>query len=568
MVRPKKPQQQTLEATLGRSRVRATIKTPKVNAGSSSPAKALKRSSSPLLPQSPPASFMQSSGSKKRRVVVAVDSSSEDDSDDDKPLVAPSSTQRLGREKGLVVKNDSDDDDDDDDDKPLVTPTSNRRLGRKRIQILDDSDDDDLPALEVSSPIKKRRLVRGNMSSPAKHNGAPSSDIAPPPSSTRPSRKPLTKKEKARELLRRKRAGEVINDDDDDDELAWKPAQKAKGLYDTDSDNVALSEFEDDDEGVPDHGYLETSKQSKSSEKKVKNAKSAHGEDHLADSGEESDDFVVDDGDDPIGVPDDALDIPLQFTSHSHKPLKDHFRDVVEWLVQFKVNPGFPEKNHQLYMIAWQKLDDEVRGLAQSKFASAAWKKDFFMALRARPYFTNTELGRGDVNELENCGACGRSGHPAKWIMSFSGSAYTKSANSPTFLEPIEPESHSEDNGAADEEEGDEDEDGNRIPKESKQWFIGSVCNSNAETAHNLIHWKYALLDWVDATLERDGYMTAKQLKARVKMKPKQKYKLVDEILEKWQTQGNIKALYREFKETIETARNKSTSGGRFQRLL
>jgi hypothetical protein len=122
----------------------------------------------------------------------------------------------------------------------------------------------------------------------------------------------------------------------------------------------------------------------------------------------------VDDSDAPLGIPQEAyLDMPLEFTAHSRKPLKEHFRDAIEWLVQFKINPGF-EKTHALYRMAWQKLDDEVRGLAQSKFASAAWKKDFYMALRARPYFTNPEVPKVDLFDAPNCGACGRSGHPAK----------------------------------------------------------------------------------------------------------------------------------------------------------
>jgi len=107
----------------------------------------------------------------------------------------------------------------------------------------------------------------------------------------------------------------------------------------------------------------------------------------------------------------------------------------------------------------------------------------------------------------------------------------------------------------------DEDEDGNPIPKESKQWFIGSVCSSNAETAHTLIHWKHALLDWVDGTLERDGFMAPDQLAKRAKMKPKKLYKVVDKILEGWTDQGIIKALYRDFKNNIDAARNKSTTG-------
>lgn len=143
------------------------------------------------------------------------------------------------------------------------------------------------------------------------------------------------------------------------------------------------------------------------------------------------------------------------------------------------------------------------------------------------------------------------------WVISFSGTPYYKDSAKDTFLEPVEADSDS-DFGS---ESCDEDEDGNEIPKETKQWFIGVVCNSNAETAHNLMHWKHALLDWVDTRLHEDGYMSPGKLAERERMRPKQRYKLVDEILKRWVDDGIVKALYQDFKGTIEQARNKSTTG-------
>jgi hypothetical protein len=143
-------------------------------------------------------------------------------------------------------------------------------------------------------------------------------------------------------------------------------------------------------------------------------------------------------------------------------------------------------------------------------------------------------------------------------MITFTGSPYYKeTTNLNRLLEPVEFNSDS-DSGS---ESHDEDEDGNPIPKETKEWFIGVVCNSNAETAHNLMHWKQALLDWVDTRLHEEGYMAPSKLAERERMRPKQKYKLVDKILEKWMKKGVVKALYQDFKGTIETARNKSTTG-------
>ncbi|KAK0711299.1 hypothetical protein B0H67DRAFT_555298 [Lasiosphaeris hirsuta] len=527
MARLRKPKQQTLEATLGRPRV----KTPKATSKKSSP-RGAQRNDAPGSVQTVDEPTLPTRTTRSTR--------------------STRSSAGKAPPKPSQMASDS-----SDDDKPLVTPTSTNRSAHKRVIILDDSDVDEE---QVSSPIKKRRLVR-RRSAPVRSSDSDGDVIKAPPtipsSARRGPRRHRTEKEKARELLRRKRAGEAI----DKLESTSSSEEDVRPVYDTDSDTdlVALNEFEDDEEGVA-NSEEATARKPKNTKSPVKARKGELDNTENSDAealGSDLEDFIDDDG--PMGVPEEALlDIPLQFTSHSHKPLKDHFRDVVEWLVQFKVNPGFSEKRHDLYRIAWQKLDDEVSGLAQSKFASSAWKKDFIMALRARPYFNNAELPKGDPNELQHCGACGRSGHPAKWEIMFSGSPYFKKTGVDKFLEPVEVSSEDESQGAADE---DEDEDGNIIPAQSKRWFIGSVCNSNAETAHDLIHWKYALLDWVDATLMKEGYMSPEQLAARNAMRPKAKYKLVDEIMEKWAERGTVKALYGDFKDNLEKARNKTTTG-------
>ena len=152
--------------------------------------------------------------------------------------------------------------------------------------------------------------------------------------------------------------------------------------------------------------------------------------------------------------------------------------------------------------------------------------------------------------------------------MAFRGTPYYKDTTKLSrFLDPVELNSDSDAGSEPqdEDEDEDEDEDGNEIPKQTKQWFVGVVCNSNAETAHSLMHWKHELLDWVDARLHQEGYMLPSKLAERERMKPRKRYKLVDEILEKWVKEGVVKDLYHAFKGTIEKARNKSTTG-RYQR--
>lgn len=179
-----------------------------------------------------------------------------------------------------------------------------------------------------------------------------------------------------------------------------------KALYDSDSEHLALSEFEDDSEGV-----LELDIEHGDTKKKQRKDDSRQA-DSATDSENDLEDFIVDDGNAPIGNPD--VEIPYQLTMAAHKSLKEQFDVVIEWLVNFKIDPGFPQREDEVYRMAWGKLDDEVRGLAQSKFASSAWKKDFYLALRARPLFTSVEGGGGGILfETQDCAACGRSNHPA-----------------------------------------------------------------------------------------------------------------------------------------------------------
>jgi hypothetical protein len=101
-------------------------------------------------------------------------------------------------------------------------------------------------------------------------------------------RRHRTAKEKTMELLKRKRAGETI------DELTESESdgEEAGGVYDTDSDLKALSEFEDEEES------LEQVKEKRAKAKTTRRRTSGDVEDHY------DSEFVVDDDDAPLGVPD------------------------------------------------------------------------------------------------------------------------------------------------------------------------------------------------------------------------------------------------------------------------
>lgn len=483
-----------------------------------------------------------------------------DDDSDETPLVPPSSSRRK-LQKRPATANDS-------DETPMDPPSSSRRKLQKRPITADDSDED-----VVVQPTKRRRLVRRGSSPASSGSNNPSSGephTPPPPAGEsrdrnlytlmkrgvrRSAQSARSGKQKQMELLRRRRAGEVIEEQD----LSSSEDEDHKGIYDTDSDNPALYEFDDDDEdddGDEGPEPVMRSNKAKGKESDQEDLRDLHDQNQDDLGG-----FIVNDDDAPLGVPSGLAEIPLEFTAQAHKPMKEHFKDAVKWLVQLKINPGFSDKKHPVYMRAWQKLDDEVRGLAVSKFESAAWKPDFLSALRARPAITTEELPRGDTQGEETCMACGRRNHPARSVISFQGSAYHKKIADDHFLQDLTSDS---DSGSDDSAEGggaDYDEDGSRIPKEKTRWYVGSVCSQNAETTHGLMHWKHQLMEFVNEALEADKYMRPEKVQQREGMEPEERHELVDRIVKSWVKDNTMKDLYGSFKQALETARNKTTTG-------
>ena len=82
-----------------------------------------------------------------------------------------------------------------------------------------------------------------------------------------------------------------------------------------------------------------------------------------------------------------------------------------------------------------------------------------------------------------------------------------------------------------------------------------SVCRDNAQQAHALIHWKYALNEWVIDQLENEGYLTPDKLAEREKMKAKKRRDYANELVDGWEATGILKTLYRDFKGQLEAAR-------------
>ncbi|KAI0862752.1 hypothetical protein F4860DRAFT_471780 [Xylaria cubensis] len=472
----------------------------------------------------------QSVSTRLQRTVIDDEDDDQNEGQDREPELPTLSSPRKRRCPSVISLDDS-------DDTPILP--SARKFPKQALVVLDDSDEN------IASPSKKRKMSHHSSPSISGNNRTPGRLKRPSAVASSPTKKAhkghRSEKQKKMELLRRRRAGEKI-DQLSSSESASDEEEK-RGIYDTDSENglEVLRDFDDEEQEEVKEQPVPRKEKQKREREKPRNRESDEGEGDL-------DGFVTDDDDAPLGVP---VDIPLEFTSHAHKPLKDQFPFVIEWLVHNRINPAF-ERKDPVYVNAWRKLDDEVSGLANSKFTSAAWKPDFHRALRSRPGLDSVELRQLGTNLYETCEACGRSGHPSTYRIIFSGSAYHKDT-----LAEVESDSDNED----DNDTASVDSRGMALPPTTKEWLVGSVCCSNAETAHSLLHWKHALKQWVEERLEDEGWMTGKKLSEREKMKAKSRRALANSIVDKWQESGVIGALYGDFKNTIENARNQSTTG-------
>ena len=488
----------------------------------------------------------QSVSTRLQKAVIISDDDEDEDDDDD--VVAPSSALKRRRPAPTKPSSKSESDDDNDD----IAPPSTLRRRRPAMVELEDSDSE-----ELASPTKKRKIDKP---APPSQNTSRRLQPLSSPAKRSAHKGHRSEKEKKMELLRRRRAGEKI------DKLTSSESSSEddrRGIYDTDSEDEfqVLKEFEDDeDEDAPEDEQEEepTPRSARKSKKKALKERGTKSEEAtVADEDGDLDDFVVEDDEGPLGAP-AHLDIPLEFTSQAHKPLKEQFPHVVEWLVHNRVDPAF-ERRDPVYNNAWRKLDDEFRGLANSKFASSAWRAEFYRALRGRPRMETYDMamGIGSLDGFDNCAACGRSGHPATRKIVFQGSPYYKD----TLQEVESSDSDSDEEGGDDDDKASVDTQGMPLEPESREWHVGVVCCSNATTAHGLIHWKHALKDWVEERLEDEGWNTPARIQEREALRPKKRRDLADSIVDGWRSQGIIDALYGDFKATLEDARSKATTG-------
>lgn len=361
--------------------------------------------------------------------------------------------------------------------------------------------------------------------------------------------RPKNKRQEALEALKRRRAGST-------QEPSSTPARKTRTVVESDSESELeiIKEEPDSEVGDPESAVEDDDEDEDDREA---NALDMFQED------EDDTGFIDDDPDAIIGEPDDdQAQLPMQFSSMSRAKPKELFKYAVEWMVMKKIHPAF-NPNDEIYELTFRKLGDEVKGLASSKFTSAAWTSDFTKAINARPELIINEIG-GARREIltDHCEACNRKNHPATFELSLTGEPYNPESLEPLSSSDSDSDSDSDNSSSSlsasethlNGEKPTRDFRGDRIPPASKTFTLGSTCKANAQVAHTLHHWRYHLNDWVKGWLESNGYLTPEKLVKRDKKSDRRREKEARKIVDEMERIGEIKKLQRLYKDQVQFA--------------
>lgn len=260
-------------------------------------------------------------------------------------------------------------------------------------------------------------------------------------------------------------------------------------------------------------------------------------------------DFVIDDDDelDETRIDRPHPDMPLAFTSFATRKPKDLFVYAIEWLVKNKIAPAF-SRSDELYTLAWNKLNDQIKAQAGSRLISSAWNQDFKNTILARPHMKVMHIDEGEDEAFMDCDACNRTNHPARYQFQFEGCAYNKET-----LEPID-DSDDEKGGDNDDTES-YDQAGHVLPSHATLFYLGSHCAANAEMGHKLTHWRYHLNSSLLDYLEEQGVLSAESILARERSNKKKREKEAENIVDHMEATGVVGGMWQGLQDDLEDAR-------------
>ncbi|KAL1797919.1 hypothetical protein ACET3X_004525 [Alternaria dauci] len=466
-------------------------------------------------------------------------------------------------------------DEDDEDDVPLTpAPRSRRKTTRRPSPSVEEEEEEQQsPPRSIRRRLKRRKSPSEDEEELGEVEGSANDEddeeqeelkeelaflrSSPPPDRGRlrsTQGKPKNKRQEALEALKRRRAGTTS------EPSSATPGRKRAVVVETDSESdlEVIKEERDSDLDVLEEDDIEDDEQEESD--RNANALDMFQED------EQDEQFIDDDPDNMIGEPsinDDLDEMRLAF-SLSRAKTRDLFKHAVEWMVMKKIHPGFDSKKN-VYTLTFRKLDDEVKGLAGSKYTSSAWTPDFTRAIRARPELMINELSAAERAVMSpHCEACNRSNHTASFELLLQGQPYH-----PETLEPLSTASDSSDSDSDDSDSSGLSFDSetalngekpsynyqkDRIPPESHRFPLGSTCKANAQVAHTLYHWRYNLYQWVKDHLKAQGHLSAEKLVKREGKSDRKREKEARKIVDAMEAEGQIKLLWRLYKTQLHAA--------------
>ena len=294
---------------------------------------------------------------------------------------------------------------------------------------------------------------------------------------------------------------------------------------------------------------------------------------HIFREDENDRDFIEEEDEDtPWGIPEGIPEgVPIALTRYASMKAKELFKFAVDWMIQKKINPAF-QMNDEIYDLTFRKLDDEVRGLAGSKFISSVWTPEFSIALRSRPNIAYSPIDRTSAEHFmrDTCDACNRTGHPATYQIQFQDKPYHRQTLEEVAGNGDDEDDEDEDDDDSNSDDRDADDDpgwdaqGREIAPANRIWYVGKFCMSNAQTAHALQHWRWHLNEWVVDWLDRQGYLSPEKIVERDRWSTKKRRKRANKIADRMEAEGEIKNLWASFRESVDEARD--SKQGRYGR--
>ena len=458
---------------------------------------------------------------------------SEEEDEEDMPTTTGTQRRRRGRQarESSFISSSPPRAIDSDDDLEIVEKPARRRSS-------EESDEDEDEETAPVTPRRKRLKPKRKLTQQEQDELNEDLDFLGPSSDVEEARAPRntqsaanTARQKALEKLKRKRSGQAtdpVEIVDDEDGTLGRPDAEYDEVYD-----------ESEDEPVP----PPTSSRA------------------MFHANDEDDDFLAEEEDDEgvLGVP---TGIPLMYTRYASMKPKELFKYAIEWMVQKKINPAF-QMDDEIYDLTFRKLDDEVKGLAGSKFTSAAWTPAFTRQLQTRPEIAFDEIDRHSAEHYmrDICDACNRTGHPATYQVQFQGRPYNKVTLEEVAAQADEDEDEDESDSEAENDDTEDDRvaydaQGREVAPANTIYYVGRFCFANAKTSHALNHWRFHLNEWVVTWLIGHGYNTPARLVERDKMSTKKRRKEANKIADRMEKEGVIKTLYKEYRTAIDDAVN------------